>query len=89
MHLPPRFSLALLPTPLVEAARLSRALGGPRILLKRDDLTGFGFGGNKIRKLEFLIAAALEEKADVVVTGAGPQSNHIRATAASRLFRPT
>jgi D-cysteine desulfhydrase family pyridoxal phosphate-dependent enzyme len=83
MHLPPRFSLALLPTPLVEAARLSRALGGPRILLKRDDLTGFGFGGNKVRKLEFLIAAALEGKADVVVTGAGPQSNHIRATAAA------
>jgi D-cysteine desulfhydrase family pyridoxal phosphate-dependent enzyme len=83
MHLPPRFSLALLPTPLVEAARLARALGGPRILLKRDDLTGFGFGGNKLRKLEFLIAAALEEKADVVVTGAGPQSNHIRATAAA------
>jgi D-cysteine desulfhydrase family pyridoxal phosphate-dependent enzyme len=82
-HLPPRFSLALLPTPLVEAARLSRALGGPRILLKRDDLTGFGFGGNKVRKLEFLIAAALEGKADVVVTGAGPQSNHIRATAAA------
>ncbi|HEX9722775.1 MAG TPA: D-cysteine desulfhydrase family protein [Vicinamibacteria bacterium] len=80
---PPRFPLALLPTPLVEAARLSRSLGGPRILLKRDDLTGFGFGGNKVRKLEFLIAAALEEKADVVVTGAGPQSNHIRATAAA------
>jgi D-cysteine desulfhydrase family pyridoxal phosphate-dependent enzyme len=83
MQLPSRFSLALLPTPLVEAARLSRILGGPRIFLKRDDLTGFGFGGNKIRKLEFLIAAALAEKADVVVTGAGPQSNHIRATAAA------
>jgi len=85
MHppLPPRFPLALLPTPLVEATRLSQAMGGPRILLKRDDLTGFGFGGNKVRKLEFLMAAALEEKADLVVTGAGPQSNHIRATAAA------
>ncbi len=83
MPLPPRFPLALLPTPLVEAPRLSRDLGGPGILLKRDDLTGFGFGGNKIRKLEFLIAAALEKKADVIVTGAGPQSNHIRATAAA------
>ena len=83
MELPSRLSLALLPTPLVEATRLTKALEGPRILLKRDDLTGFGFGGNKVRKLEFLIAAALDEKADVVVTGAGPQSNHIRATAAA------
>ena len=79
----PRFSLALLPTPLVEAHRLSRALGGPRILFKRDDLTGFGFGGNKVRGLEFYIADALEKSADVIVTGAGPQSNHIRATAAA------
>ena len=83
MPLPHRFPLALLPTPLVDAPRLSAALGGPRILLKRDDLTGFGFGGNKVRGLEFLIAAALAEEADVVVTGAGPQSNHIRATSAA------
>ena len=79
----PRFPLALLPTPLVEAPRLSRALGGPRILFKRDDLTGCGFGGNKVRGLEYYIADALAKNADVIVTGAGPQSNHIRATSAA------
>lgn len=83
MHLPSRYPLAILPTPLVEAPRLSRALGGPRILFKRDDLTGFGFGGNKVRGLEFYIADALAREADVIVTGAGPQSNHVRATAAA------
>ncbi len=83
MSLPPRFPLALLPTPLVEAARLSRVIEGPRIFIKRDDLTGFGFGGNKVRGLEFYIADALARHADVIVTGAGPQSNHIRATAAA------
>ena len=81
--LPPRFSLALLPTPLVEAFRLSKVLDGPRILFKRDDLTGFGFGGNKVRGLEFYMAEALAQEADVIVTGAGPQSNHVRATAAA------
>jgi D-cysteine desulfhydrase family pyridoxal phosphate-dependent enzyme len=83
--MPPRFPLALLPTPLVEAPRLSRQLGGPRIFFKRDDLTGFGGGGNKVRGLEFYIAEALAapRKADVIITGAGPQSNHIRATAAA------
>jgi D-cysteine desulfhydrase family pyridoxal phosphate-dependent enzyme len=83
MPQPPRFSLALLPTPLVEAPRLARALGGPRLFFKRDDLTGFGFGGNKVRGLEFYLADALAEQADVIVTGAGPQSNHVRATAAA------
>jgi D-cysteine desulfhydrase family pyridoxal phosphate-dependent enzyme len=83
MSLPPRFPLALLPTPLVEAPRLSKALGGPRIFFKRDDMTGFGFGGNKVRGLEFYIAEALAQNADVIVTGAGPQSNHIRATSAA------
>lgn len=77
----PRFPLALLPTPLVEAPRLAKALGGPRIFIKRDDMTGFGFGGNKVRGLEFYIADALAKNADVIVTGAGPQSNHVRATA--------
>ena len=80
---PPRYPLALLPTPLVETPNLTRALGGPRVLVKRDDLTGFGFGGNKVRGLEYCIAEALAQDADVVVTGAGPQSNHIRATAAA------
>lgn len=81
--LPPRYPLALLPTPLVEAERLSDALDGPRILIKRDDMTGFGFGGNKIRCLEFYLAKALEQGADVLITGGGPQSNHVRATAAA------
>ena len=81
--LPPRFPLAFLPTPLVEAPRLTRELGGPRILIKRDDLTGFGLGGNKVRGLEFYLADALAQGADVIVTGAGPQSNHIRATGAA------
>lgn len=78
-----RFPLALLPTPLVEAPRLSKALGGPRIFIKRDDMTGFGFGGNKVRGLEYYIADALAKNADLIVTGAGPQSNHVRATAAA------
>jgi D-cysteine desulfhydrase len=83
MSLPARFPLALLPTPLIEAPRLARALGGPRLFFKRDDLTGFGLGGNKVRGLEFYLADALAQQADVIVTGAGPQSNHVRATAAA------
>lgn len=83
ISMPARHPLAILPTPLVEASGLSAALGGPRILIKRDDMTGFGFGGNKVRKLEFYLAEALAHGADVLVTGAGPQSNHIRATAAA------
>ncbi|GAC1387207.1 MAG: D-cysteine desulfhydrase [Herpetosiphon sp.] len=78
----PRYELALLPTPLQAAPRLTAALNGPPIWIKRDDLTGFGFGGNKIRGLEFLLADALAQGADTIVTGAGPQSNHVRATAA-------
>lgn len=78
----PRFPLATLPTPLDELPRLSQELGA-RILMKRDDLTGFALGGNKVRKLEFLIADALAQNADVVVTGGGVQSNHIRTTAAA------
>jgi D-cysteine desulfhydrase family pyridoxal phosphate-dependent enzyme len=78
----PRFHLATLPTPLDEAPRLSDWLG-VRVLFKRDDLTGFALGGNKARKLEFLIADALAQNADVVVTGGGPQSNHARMTAAA------
>ena len=80
---PEKFPLAVLPTPLVEARYLSKRLGGPRIFFKRDDLIGFGFGGNKVRGLEYYLAAALGEKADTIVTGAGPQSNHVRATAAA------
>jgi D-cysteine desulfhydrase family pyridoxal phosphate-dependent enzyme len=79
----PRVPLAYLPTPLVEAPRLAAAMGGPRLWIKRDDLTGFGFGGNKIRGLEFLLADALAQGADTLVTGAAPQSNSVRATAAA------
>jgi D-cysteine desulfhydrase family pyridoxal phosphate-dependent enzyme len=78
----PRYKLATLPTPLDDAPRLSHELG-VRVLFKRDDLTGFALGGNKVRKLEFLLADALNQNADVLVTGGGPQSNHTRITAAA------
>ncbi|MGB5534017.1 MAG: pyridoxal-phosphate dependent enzyme [Acidimicrobiia bacterium] len=77
----PRISLANLPTPLEQAPRLTEAFGGPRIWVKRDDLTGFGLSGNKVRKLEFHLAAALEAGADTVITCGAVQSNHARATA--------
>lgn len=76
-----RLRLAELPTPLIPMSRLSRELGNNQLWIKRDDLIGFGFGGNKVRGLEFLIADALAQQADVVITGAGCQSNHVRATA--------
>jgi D-cysteine desulfhydrase family pyridoxal phosphate-dependent enzyme len=83
----PRVSLATLPTPLVEAHRLRSALGGatvcPRLLIKRDDLTGLALGGNKARKLEFLMADALAQGADVIVSSGATQSNHARMTAAA------
>ncbi len=77
-----KIALASLPTPLQGADRLSNALGGPEIWFKRDDLTGFGLGGNKIRKLEYLAADALAQGADTLITGGGPQSNHVRASMA-------
>jgi len=79
----PRLSLLSGPTPVQEMSRLRALLGGgPRLLAKRDDAIPFGFGGNKIRKLEFAIAQALDEDADTIVTLGGLQSNHARATAA-------
>jgi len=78
----PRMSFAQLPTPLEEAKRLGEALGGPRIFLKRDDLTGAGLGGNKVRKLEYVIARAVAEGADTLVACGGYQSNMARITAA-------
>ncbi|WP_026172899.1 D-cysteine desulfhydrase family protein [Asticcacaulis benevestitus] len=78
----PRLRLAHLPTPLEEAKALSQALGGPRILFKRDDLTGVGLGGNKVRKLEFIMARALAEGADTLIVCGGYQSNLARITAA-------
>lgn len=79
----PRLSLAKLPTPLDVMPHLSRLLGGPRLLVKRDDLTGLATGGNKTRKLEFLVADALSQGCDTLITAGGPQSNHCRQTAAA------
>jgi L-cysteate sulfo-lyase len=79
----PRVPLAHLPTPLEPLPRLSEALGGPRIWVKRDDCTGLGGGGNKTRKLEFLMAAARRQGADTVITPGAVQSNHARQTAAA------
>jgi D-cysteine desulfhydrase family pyridoxal phosphate-dependent enzyme len=79
----PRLRLAKLPTPIDDLPRLTKKLGGPRLLVKRDDLTGLATGGNKTRKLEFLIADALRQNADAVITAGGPQSNHCRQTAAA------
>ncbi len=76
----PRLPLGTFPTPLQHAPRLSAAVGVP-VLIKRDDLTGVGVGGNKVRKLEYLLADALAQGADTVVTGGGPQSNHAALTA--------
>lgn len=78
---PERLSLAQLPTPLQPLERLSAELGGPRIWVKRDDLTGCAASGNKIRKLEFTLARVLGEGADTLITCGGIQSNHCRATA--------
>ena len=84
MHLArfPRVHLAHLPTPLERMDRLSEALGGPEIWIKRDDCTGLSTGGNKTRKLEFLMAEAQVEGADLVMTQGATQSNHARQTAA-------
>ncbi|MCX2727120.1 D-cysteine desulfhydrase family protein [Thermomicrobium sp. 4228-Ro] len=78
----PRYPLAQLPTPLEEAPRLSAALGSFRILVKRDDLTGVALGGNKTRKLEYLLGDALAHGATVILTEGPVQSNHCRQTAA-------
>lgn len=79
----PHLSLAQLPTPLEPLPRLSAELGGPRLWVKRDDQTGLAMGGNKVRKLEYLLADAREQHADVVLTTGATQSNHCRQTAAA------
>ncbi len=79
----PRLNFAHLPTPTEALPRLSEVLGGPRLLIKRDDQTGLAFGGNKTRKLEFLLAEAREEGAKTLITGGALQSNHCRQTAAA------
>src|SRR4051795_2374122 len=79
---PPRLELANLPTPIVELKNLARELGIARVLMKRDDLTGIETSGNKVRKLEYVVADAIAKGADTLVTHGGFQSNHCRATAA-------
>ena len=79
----PRVRIAHLPTPLEPMPRLSEHLGGPEIWIKRDDCTGLSTGGNKTRKLEFLMAEAQEQGADLVMTQGATQSNHARQTAAA------
>jgi D-cysteine desulfhydrase family pyridoxal phosphate-dependent enzyme len=79
----PRIRFAHLPTPVEMLPRLSAELGGPRIMVKRDDLTGIAFGGNKIRKLEFLLAEAQSHGARTIITAGAIQSNHCRQTAAA------
>ncbi len=79
----PRVELAHLPTPIESLPNLSTFLGGPEIFIKRDDETGLATGGNKARKLEFLIAQALRHNADCVITAGSTQSNHARQTAAA------
>lgn len=79
----PRVRLGHFPTPLEPMTNLSKLLGGPNLWIKRDDCTGLSTGGNKTRKLEYLMADALQKKADVVITQGATQSNHARQTAAA------
>jgi len=79
----PRANIATLPTPIQFLQNLTEKLDGPEIWVKRDDLTGLAFGGNKARKLEYIMGDALEKKADVIITGAGFQSNWCTQTVAA------
>jgi D-cysteine desulfhydrase len=79
----PRLKFAHLPTPIETLPRLSKLLGGPHLLVKRDDQTGLAFGGNKTRKLEFLVAEARDKGAKTLISGGALQSNHCRQTAAA------
>jgi D-cysteine desulfhydrase len=83
MNTVPRLKFAHLPTPIEELPRLSGILGGPRLFVKRDDQTGLAFGGNKTRKLEFLVAEAQEQGARTLISCGAIQSNHCRQTAAA------
>lgn len=80
---PPRINIAHLPTPIESLPRLSAVLGGPLLITKRDDLTGLALGGNKTRKLEFLVAEAQAHGARTLITAGAAQSNHCRQTAAA------
>ena len=79
----PRVGLARLPTPLEPLARLTKELGGPRLWVKREDCTGLGFGGNKLRKLDYVLSEALAQEADTLVSGGVVQSNSQRQVAAA------
>lgn len=79
----PRIHFAHLPTPIEGLPRLSASLGGPKLYVKRDDQTGLAFGGNKTRKLEFLVAEAQQQGADTLISAGAIQSNHCRQTAAA------
>jgi D-cysteine desulfhydrase family pyridoxal phosphate-dependent enzyme len=79
----PRLKFASLPTPIEALPRLTARLGGPKLFVKRDDLTGLAFGGNKIRKLEYLLAEAQAHGARTIITAGAVQSNHCRQTAAA------
>lgn len=85
MHLAgyPRVRLGHFPTPLEPLPNLTRYLGGPSLYVKRDDCTGLAMGGNKTRKLEFLVADALAHGADTLITAGATQSNHVRQTIAA------
>ena len=78
-----KVSLAHLPTPIEDLPHLTRALGGPKLMVKRDDQTGLAFGGNKTRKLEYLLAEAQSHQARTLITAGAIQSNHCRQTAAA------
>ena len=78
----PRLSLARSRRRSIAPTRLRASFGGPELWLKRDDLLPIGFGGNKMRSLDLVIADALHQSADIIITGAGPLSNHVRASAA-------
>jgi D-cysteine desulfhydrase family pyridoxal phosphate-dependent enzyme len=79
----PRAGLCAWPTPLEECPRLSAAVGGPHLWVKRDDLAGLGLGGNKVRKLEYLLGEAIRQGAETIITTGARQSNHARLTAAA------
>jgi D-cysteine desulfhydrase family pyridoxal phosphate-dependent enzyme len=78
----PRLKLAKLPTPLDRAENLGKSLGNLDLWIKRDDLTGFGFGGNKVRSLEYLAADAMKKNSNILITGGSHGSNHVRTTMA-------
>lgn len=78
----PRVRITHAPTPLEFMPRMTEVLGGPNLYIKRDDCTGLGTGGNKTRKLEFLMADAVKHGADTIITQGATQSNHARQTVA-------